>query len=167
MNFPSTLLKTYLNITKLFNKEDILVFTPQTSVMWDKTWQDVCYFDIDSRHEYYKKPERFNIDLIQPNKELEIQEVNSKWYGGMFPCYSKGYLKEYPLHEQLGNGYGPDDYYLLLKGLKGPKKHSQYLIKGLIVENSKMYWGNFTNKENYELNYFSKKISDEQLFKLI
>ena len=72
MNFPSTLLKTYLDTAKLFNKEDILVFTPQTSVMWDKTWQDVCYFDIDSRHEYYKKPERFNIDLIQPNKELEI-----------------------------------------------------------------------------------------------
>ena len=43
----------------------------------------------------------------------------------------------------------------------------QYLIENLVVENSKHYWGHFTNKDNYKLNYLAKKISDEQLFKLI
>ena len=170
MNFPSTLLKAYSDAVKLFNKEDLLVFTPQTTVMWDETWQDVCCFNVNSRNEYYKHPARFNIDLIQPNKDklqFNMTQVNSKWYGGMFPCYSKGYLKEYPLPKQLGDGYGPDDYYLLLKGLNGSKKHSQYLIEGLIVENSKKYWDFFTNKENYKFNYFAQKIDDKQLFELI
>ena len=166
MNFPSTLLKTYLDATKMFNKDDLLVITPQIPLMWDNSWKDVSLFDADFRHEYYKKPERFNIDLIQPGKELNIKEVKSKWFGGMFPCYSKAYLKEYPLHKDLGDGYGPDDYYLMLKGFKY-KKVKQYLIENLIVENSKHYWGHFTNKDNYKLNYLAKKISDEQLFKLI
>ena len=170
MNFPSNLLKTYYDIltSKLLNKEDLLVLTPQTSVMWDESWKDICYYDINSRDEYFKKPERFNIDLIQPKDRIySIETVKSKWYGGMFPCYSKGYLKEYPLHKGLGDGYGPDDYYLELKGKYGPKKHIQYLIKGLIVENSKSYYTYFNSKENYKFNYFAKRITDDQLMKLI
>ena len=168
MNFPPNLLKSYVETIKHFDNNDLLVITPQIPLMWDNSWKEISLFDADYRHEYYKKPERFNIDLIQPDKELGIKQVKGdfKWFGGMFPCYSKGYLKEYPLHKDLGDGYGPDDYYLMLKGLKY-KKVKQYLIKNLIVENSKHYWGHFTNKDNYKLNYLAKKISNENLIKLI
>jgi hypothetical protein len=168
MNFPPNLLKSYVETIKHFDNNDLLVITPQIPLMWDNSWKVISLFDADYRHEYYKKPERFNINLIQPDKELEVKQIEGefKWFGGMFPCYSKGYLKEYPLHEGLGNGYGPDDSYLMLKGLKY-KKVKQYLIKNLVVENSKNYCGHFTNKSNYKLNYLAKKISDENLIKLI
>jgi hypothetical protein len=168
MNFPSTLLSTIITTSKIFKKDEILVFTPQTSVMWDETWKDVCAFDLDLREQYWDRPERFNIELIQPkNSKFTIKQIGSKWYGGMFPCYSRGYLKEYPLHEKLGDGYGPDDYYLMLKGLNGDKKHKQYVIEGVIVENSKRYYGLHACRENYKFNYYAKKISDDDLYKLI
>ena len=168
MNFPSNLLKVYSELIKSANPEESIVLTPQIPVMWDDTWKTVTVHPASYRHEYYKRPDRFNIDLIQPDEPLKVQEYRSgfKWYGGMFPCYSKQYLHKYPLHNDLGNGYGPDDYYLMMKAEKNGGVR-QFVVENLVVENSKQYWGVYSTKNNYPMNYWCKRISDSDLVKLI
>jgi hypothetical protein len=174
-----SLLSKYYNVEYEINN-DIKGCVGHRRIEFNKNDYNYCMtFDFDMNFppnllkSYVETIKHFdNNDLLvitpQPDKELEVKQIEGefKWFGGMFPCYSKGYLKEYPLHEGLGNGYGPDDSYLMLKGLKY-KKVKQYLIKNLVVENSKNYCGHFTNKSNYKLNYLAKKISDENLIKLI
>jgi hypothetical protein len=141
--FSDTLLYHMVESFNLLkDKEPYLIITPETTRIWDETWDVITNkeaFSEEANHENY-----FNRDpylTVGLKGEAELKKIDTfKFGGGWFTLLSDKLLKKCPIPNELGPYYLDDTFIMscCING-RGSKFHpSQYVIENeVIIENNK------------------------------
>jgi hypothetical protein len=139
IQFDYRLLKKIHDSCKLISSTDKNphIITPSLPCYWDESW-DIISMMSSKQYDYWKKNlSLFSIPLYHKNDVQLVKLPTFKFGGGFFTCYSKSFLEQYKLPIELGDTYGLEDTYILLKALyekfSKNKPLTQYLLRGLLV----------------------------------
>ena len=139
--FSDTLLKYMVMCTKKYSINDLVVFTPEVTKMWDDTW-DVITNDnwllTLAGHEYYDTRDPY--EAINNDNEREIKKIDTFKFAGWGTTISSKLAKFIDIPDSLGS-YGLDDTFIMAC-CQYMKLHdndvNQYVIKNeIIIENNK------------------------------
>jgi len=138
MYFSEHLLHYMLKSAKII-KNKYFVITPQTSKLWDRSWDEITDPDyLSINYDDWDKVDTFDIrhNLKNQNKDINLYPTrNSKW-AGWFDLYNKSLYEDlFPTHPEW-RGYGPWDWYsiMLSEILKNKDiDFQQYLLKGQTI----------------------------------
>jgi len=141
--FSETLLYHMVESFNLLkDKEPYLILTPETTRLWDITWDVITNneaFSEEANHEnYFGRDPYLTTGLIG---EVEVKKIDTfKFGGGWFTFLSNELLKKIPIPESMGPYYLDDTFIMSCCDL-GKRKGfnaSQYtIVNEVIIENNK------------------------------
>jgi hypothetical protein len=162
--FSETLLfsiKEYCNI--LNQNKSYNIITPQTTRMWDTTWDIITsndHFDEEASHENY-----FNRDpylIFNPKENTSLELINGFKFAGWGTTIPTKLREIIDIPDSLGS-YGIDDTFIMTAcNILKQKGHNinQWVINGeVIIENNKF---RFNSYQDYLVNIDRKKEFLEQ-----
>lgn len=121
---------------------DYYVITPETTRLWDNTWDVITNedaFNEEANHDNYFNRDPYTSAGLQG--EVHLKPINTfKWGGGWFTCLSGKLLNKLPIPKSLGS-YGLEDTFVMfccieLKklGLLNPIQY--IMVNEVIIENN-------------------------------
>lgn len=141
--FSDTLLYHMVESFNLLkDKEPYLVITPETTRIWDETWDVITNqeaFSEEANHEnYFNRDPYLTTGLLG---EVELKKIHTfKFGGGWFTLLSDKLLKKCPIPDALGPYYLDDTFIMAccINGRGSKFDPSQYIISNeVIIENNK------------------------------
>jgi hypothetical protein len=170
IDFDPKLLKSFLlgldgsMIPKIkINKDKIeypeksnYIITPQLPMYWDSTWDSISKWQYSSWKWEEFKNSSTRYFITKQKKDVNYIEIDTfKWFGGMFPCYPKSFLHEYPLADSLGDGYGSDDTYLM-DCAQNDKNISQIILENLVVFDNRGIAELFSIRDYFNIKFYRR-----------
>ena len=141
--FSDTLL---YHLVESFNilkeKEQHIVITPETTRMWDTTWDvitnEFAFEEVANHENYFNRDPYLTTGLVG---EVEVKKIDTfKFGGGWFTLLSSKLLEKIPIPNEMGPYY-LDDTFIMVCCIEGKKKGfncSQYVVGNeIIIENNK------------------------------
>lgn len=147
--FSDTLLYHMVESFNLLkDKEPYLIVTPETTRIWDQTWDVITNqeaFSEEANHEnYFNRDPYLTTGLLG---EVEVTKIDTfKFGGGWFTLLSDKLLKKCPIPEALGPYYLDDTFIMACctKGKGSEFDPSQYVINNeVIIENNKFRYNSY------------------------
>ena len=152
---PITKIKIYKNKIEYPEKSNYII-TPQLPMYWDSTWDSISKWQYSSWKWEEFKNSSIRYFITKQKKDVNYIEIDTfKWFGGMFPCYPKSFLHEYPLADSLGDGYGSDDTYLM-DCAQNDKNISQIILENLVVFDNRGIAEFFSIRDYFNIKFYRR-----------
>ena len=152
---PITKIKIYKNKIE-YPKKSNYIITPQLPMYWDSTWDSISKWQYSSWKWEEFKNSSIRYFITKQKKDVNYIEIDTfKWFGGMFPCYPKSFLHEYPLADSLGDGYGSDDTYLM-DCAQNDKNISQIILENLVVFDNRGIAEFFSIRDYFNIKFYRR-----------
>ena len=122
--------------------EDYYIITPETTRLWDSTWDIITNKDAlkdEANHDNYFKRDPYITTGLKG--DVHLKPINTfKWAGGWFTCISSKLVKKVAIPKEMGPYYQDDTFLMVcyneLKKL-GVLNPIQYImVNEVIIENN-------------------------------
>lgn len=140
--FSETFLSNMLFTCKCLAGRDYTVITPQTTRMWDSTWDPITnerYLTEEASHAVYDVRDPYEAVVIPEGSTLSCKEIDGFKFAGWGTTISTKLARLIDIPDSLGS-YGLDDTFIMtgcqLMKQKGYDVKQFVIINELIIENN-------------------------------